>query len=67
MDRVILKNILSMFSIQGINYFIPLIMVPYLVRTLGLDGFGKYSIVIAIIQYLVIITDYGFNLSASRE
>ncbi len=56
-----------MFSIQGINYLIPLITVPYLVRVLGLDGFGRYSIILAVIQYLVIFTDYGFNLSASRQ
>lgn len=56
-----------MFSIQGVNYIIPLITVPYLVRVLGLDGFGKYSIILSVIQYLVILTDYGFNLSASRQ
>lgn len=67
MERSILKNIFSMFSIQGVNYLIPLITVPYLVRTLGLDGFGTYSIILAVIQYLVILTDYGFNLSASRQ
>lgn len=67
MDKTIIKNIFSMFSIQGINYLIPLIMVPYLVRTLGLDGFGVYSIILAITQYFVIIADYGFSLSASRQ
>lgn len=65
--KTLLKNIFSMFSIQGINYLIPLITVPYLVRVLGLDGFGKYSIILAVIQYLVILTDYGFSLSASRQ
>ncbi|WP_265503647.1 oligosaccharide flippase family protein, partial [Providencia heimbachae] len=67
MDKTIIKNIFSMFSIQGVNYLIPLIMVPYLVRKLGLDGFGVYSIILAITQYFVIITDYGFSLSASRQ
>ncbi|WP_152412237.1 oligosaccharide flippase family protein, partial [Edwardsiella tarda] len=67
MEKTLLKNIFSMFSIQGINYLIPLITVPYLVRVLGLDGFGKYSIILAVIQYLVILTDYGFSLSASRQ
>ncbi|WP_431614845.1 oligosaccharide flippase family protein, partial [Enterobacter cloacae] len=43
MERSILKNIFAMFSIQGVNYLIPLITVPYLVRVLGLDGFGRYS------------------------
>ncbi|EEY9447163.1 flippase, partial [Escherichia coli] len=52
-----------MFSIQGVNYIIPLVTIPYLVRVLGLEVYGKYSIILSVLQYLVIITDYGFNLS----
>ncbi len=56
-----------MFSIQGVNYIIPLVTIPYLVRVLGLEVYGKYSIILSVLQYLVIITDYGFNLSGSRQ
>lgn len=56
-----------MFSIQGLNYLIPLITVPYLVRVLGISEFGTYSLILAVIQYFVIFGDYGFNLSASRQ
>lgn len=67
MKNKILKNIFSLYSVQGINYLIPLIMTPYLLRTFGLKEFGVYTIVLAIIQYVVIFADYGFNLTATKQ
>ncbi|WFQ78870.1 flippase [Xenorhabdus sp. SF857] len=67
MDRILLKNIFSLFSIQAVNYFLPLILIPYLVRVLGIENFGIYGLILAIIQYLIIIIDYGFNFTATKE
>nr|WP_314429702.1 flippase [uncultured Pantoea sp.] len=67
LDKKLFKNIFSMFSIQGLNYLIPLVTIPYLVRVLGISEFGTYSLILAVIQYFVIFADYGFNLSASRQ
>lgn len=67
MDKKIISNIVSLFGIQGMNYFIPLITLPYLVKTLGPESYGILGFSIAFIQYFCLITDYGFNLSASRK
>lgn len=67
MKNSLIKNILSLFSIQTINYFLPLLFIPYLVKTLGMENFGVYTLVLAGIQYLIIITDYGFNYTITRE
>lgn len=67
MDKKIISNILALFGIQGVNYFIPLITLPYLVNTLGPASYGTLGFSIAFIQYFCLITDYGFNLSASRR
>ncbi len=59
-------NFASLVLLQGINYLVPLIVFPYLVRVLGIDGFGLYSFILAIIMYGVMLSDYGFDLSATR-
>ncbi|ELI8169997.1 oligosaccharide flippase family protein [Yersinia enterocolitica] len=64
---VLRRNIFSLFILQGSNYFITLLTLPYLTRVLGVEGFGIYSLTLSIAQYFVIFIDFGFNLSASKR
>lgn len=58
---------MSLFSLQGLNYLLPLISFPYLTRILGPDNYGLIAFSSAFISYFQLLTDYGFNLSATRE
>ncbi|WP_145483995.1 oligosaccharide flippase family protein, partial [Yersinia rohdei] len=64
---VLRRNIFSLFILQGSNYIITFLTLPYLTRVLGVEGFGVYSLTLSIAQYFVIFIDFGFNLSASKR
>ena len=65
--RRVLDNIISLTGIQLVQYLLPLITFPYLTRVLGPANFGKVAFAVAFITYFQILTDYGFNFSATRE
>lgn len=63
----LLENFISLGALQIVSYVIPLISLPYLSRVLGVDKFGLVFFAFAFMQYFIILTDYGFGLSATRE
>ncbi|CAA6811849.1 MAG: Unknown protein [uncultured Sulfurovum sp.] len=58
-------NFIALSSLQLINYVLPLFLIPILIQTLGMEGFGIYAFVFAIATYGMTFADYGFDLSAT--
>ena len=65
--RKLLSNMFWLYALQGLNYLVPLAVLPYLVRVLGVERYGLIAFAQAFAQYFVIVTDYGFNLSATKR
>ncbi len=66
LSNKVFKNTIVLGCFQIVNYVFPLLTVPYLIRVLGVEGFGVISLSQVIAGYLSIVTDYGFNMSATR-
>lgn len=58
------KNIIALVFVQFSNYIAPLLVLPYLSRVLGLEGFGIVAMAMSLCAIALIFTDYGFGLSA---
>lgn len=65
--RTVAGNYTALLFIQGANILLPLIALPYLVRTLGAERFGLVMIAQTMGVFLTIVVDFGFNISATRE
>jgi PST family polysaccharide transporter len=65
--KIIAKNYVALLFIQGTNFILPLIIFPYLVRTLGSEKYGLVMVAQSVALFLTIIVDFGFNISATRE
>src|ERR1041385_7315246 len=63
----VLHNVTSLSGLQLVTYFFPLIILPYLFRVVGPDKFGLIAFAQAFVQYFMILTDYGFSITATKE
>lgn len=63
----VMKNFFSLTFLKGLEYLVPLILVPYLVRTLGLERYGTVQTAVSFMYIFLVITNFGFNYSAARE
>ncbi|MGM0407324.1 MAG: flippase [Bacteroidota bacterium] len=65
--KTLIQNFSYLSALQVFNMLIPLITYPYLIRVLGKETYGLVIFAQAIIQYLVILVEFGFNISATKE
>jgi O-antigen/teichoic acid export membrane protein len=61
------RNFFNLMIWQGSNYLVPLVVTPYLARVLGLHAFGVFGFTVAVAAYGILLSDWGFNLSATQK
>ena len=65
--RQLMKNFLSLSVLKLVNAVLPFVTLPYLIKVLGLQQYGAIVLALSLIAYFQSVTNYGFNLSATRE
>lgn len=67
MNKKIVENIFSLSIINVLNMALPLVTLPYLMKTVGVDKYGAYSIVYSMILYVLLFTEYGFLFTTTKN
>lgn len=65
--KKLISNVLTLSIVQGLNYLLPLITIPYLIKVIGIEKFGLLAFATIIVSYFQTLIDYGFNLNATKN
>lgn len=65
-EQSIKKNFVFQFSYQILIFVIPLVISPYLTRTLGGEALGIYSFTYSIAYYFLLLANLGIRRHGQR-
>lgn len=66
-NKKTLVDSLYLIGMQGINQLLPLVIMPYLLYILGGEGYGFVGFSFSVVQYMILVVDFGFNFSATKK
>lgn len=66
-NKILIENFTFLSVLQVSNLVLFLITIPYLFRVLGSRSYGLIVFAQTIVYYLTIFTNFGFNLTATRD
>lgn len=64
---MLVESFFSLSLLSGLNVILPLITLPYLLRTVGPANYGVYAYITVLVQYCLLVNTYGFNFSATKQ
>lgn len=64
--KTVIKNFISLSSLNLLSFVFPLLLIPYLTRTIGVEYYGEYVFSFSIFQYCLLLINFGFDYSATK-
>jgi PST family polysaccharide transporter len=61
-----MRNILALYGVRAVEQLLPLVVLPYLARTLGASGWGLFAMAQAFAMYGIVTVEFGFGFSGTR-
>ena len=65
--KSLIENFFSLGALQAINLILPLVVLPYMIKTVGFDKYGVVVLAASLIAYFSSVTDYSFTITATRD
>ncbi len=64
---IIVKNVFSIGAARLLSILFPLLVLPYLINTIGIDQYGIIIFALAFVAYFNTFVDFSFAISAVRS
>lgn len=65
--KIVIENTLFLSVIEFVNMLVPILALPYVIKTIGKDNYGLVIFAQSIIAYIIIIINFGLNISAVKS
>jgi PST family polysaccharide transporter len=65
-DRSLVRNASVLVGAQAVSLVVPLLTIPYIARVLGPTAWGPVLAAQGLSNWLILVFEYGFDLSATR-
>jgi PST family polysaccharide transporter len=62
----LVRNVLALYGVRAVDQLLPVVVIPFLARVLGPDGWGLVASAQALAIYGIITVEYGFELAGTR-
>ena len=66
-NKVIFANFTYLWILQFIRIIIPVVLIPVLIKNIGLEKYGIIIFSQTLVAYLMIIMNFGFEMSATKQ
>lgn len=57
----VFSNFMALGILQGTNFLLPVLVMPFVIKKIGADGYGVVAVAQAVMLIFCTVTDYGFN------
>ena len=65
--KKVLKNIVYLSTVKGFDLIVPILVMPYVIRVLGLEQYGVFSLALLYFNFLLSFSDFGQTLISVKD
>lgn len=66
-NKILLINFLALSVLQGLNILLPFLTIPFIIQKAGIASFGLLSYAHTLALLFVVVVEFGFNTTTTRE
>ncbi|HAS4578841.1 TPA: oligosaccharide flippase family protein [Vibrio cholerae] len=65
--KKLFSNIAYLSTIKGVDLLVPLLVMPYVIKVIGLQEYGIFSLSLLYFNFIISFTDFGQSLIAIKD